>query len=309
MNKVTNAKQKSRIKNMPSKTDINPSTGKAYAVNPKTGNWDDNYWATVVEPSLKSQFQTAQSASSSSSFSDPQSSIKEAIRMTQEANKPAVESLRASMPEVSQKYAQTKTQLQGQSSSLEERYKNLLSSIKGQGESDVNRQTVITSNELGKRGITGDSTIAQQEIQNATSPLRQKYATLEKETGLAREDALKNLQDSITGLTSQETADLRSIQNAIAQLESGASSSGIQTGLSLYSQQLAQQNADRQFSEQKRQNDIAEAIRAMQSSQPSYMSLGEGSSLVDPATGRILVTAPKTYKEVQSQLGDPLGLL
>jgi len=39
---------------MPNKGDINPETGKAYAVNPSTGVWDDNYWATVVEPQLKS---------------------------------------------------------------------------------------------------------------------------------------------------------------------------------------------------------------------------------------------------------------
>lgn len=42
--------------NIPSKTDINPSTGKAYAVNPSTGVWDDNYWANVVEPDLKRQY-------------------------------------------------------------------------------------------------------------------------------------------------------------------------------------------------------------------------------------------------------------
>ena len=41
---------------MPGKGDINPATGKAYAVNPSTGNWDDNYWATVVEPQLKSKY-------------------------------------------------------------------------------------------------------------------------------------------------------------------------------------------------------------------------------------------------------------
>ncbi|MDE3194432.1 MAG: hypothetical protein KGN00_12175, partial [Chloroflexota bacterium] len=41
---------------MPSKTDINPATGKQYAVNPATGVWDDNYWANIVEPQLKSQY-------------------------------------------------------------------------------------------------------------------------------------------------------------------------------------------------------------------------------------------------------------
>lgn len=44
------------IEYMPSKNDINPATGKPYAVNPNTGVWDDNYFATVVEPQLRSQY-------------------------------------------------------------------------------------------------------------------------------------------------------------------------------------------------------------------------------------------------------------
>lgn len=38
-----------------SKTDINPATGKMYAINPATGVWDDNYWSNVVEPQLRGQ--------------------------------------------------------------------------------------------------------------------------------------------------------------------------------------------------------------------------------------------------------------
>lgn len=41
---------------IPSKSDINPATGQAYAVNPATGVWDDTYWAEVVEPQLKAQY-------------------------------------------------------------------------------------------------------------------------------------------------------------------------------------------------------------------------------------------------------------
>jgi len=40
---------------MPSKFDINPATGRQYGVNPATGVQDDNYWANVVEPSLKAR--------------------------------------------------------------------------------------------------------------------------------------------------------------------------------------------------------------------------------------------------------------
>ena len=36
----------------PGKSDINPATGKAYAINPATGVWDDNYYSTTVEPQM-----------------------------------------------------------------------------------------------------------------------------------------------------------------------------------------------------------------------------------------------------------------
>lgn len=39
---------------MAGKFDINPATGKQYGINPATGVQDDNYWAQVVEPKLKS---------------------------------------------------------------------------------------------------------------------------------------------------------------------------------------------------------------------------------------------------------------
>ncbi len=48
---------------MPSKADINPATNKAYAINPQTGVWDDNYWANTVEPSLKAQYSTDKKSS------------------------------------------------------------------------------------------------------------------------------------------------------------------------------------------------------------------------------------------------------
>lgn len=36
--------------NIPSKTDINPTTGRQYGYD--SGQWDDNYWATTTEPNL-----------------------------------------------------------------------------------------------------------------------------------------------------------------------------------------------------------------------------------------------------------------
>lgn len=234
---------------------------------------------------------------------DPSRAIEEAIKRQQEAVAPAITSYEAQKPEISAKYTQTREQLQAQQPSLEQRYQNLLTSIKSQGEQDVASQTKITSGELGKRGLTGSSTLAQQEIQNAVTPLRQKYTGLEQETGLAKEDALRQLRDQIAGLTTSETSDLRAISNAIAQLQAGAGQTGASQGIQLYSTQLQNQLAQQQLEEQKRQNTIAEALQKLQTQSPQYMSLGEGSSVFDPTTGKIIATAPKTYKDLQSQLG------
>lgn len=46
--------QATNVSSLPGKQDINPATGLRYDVNPTTGVPDDNYWAQVAEPQLKS---------------------------------------------------------------------------------------------------------------------------------------------------------------------------------------------------------------------------------------------------------------
>lgn len=215
-------------------------------------------------------------SSSGGGFSsvNPQDAINASIKALQEANKPAVESLQASIPETSAKYAQTRQQLQSSQAPMEQRYQSLLDSIKGNQTTAENRQTLTTNNELGKRGISGSSGVAQQEMTNALNPITQQYTGLAKDTGLAREDSLRALQDQIANLTPQETADNRAIQNAIAQLSSGAGSQGLSAGLNLYStnlsaQQQAQQRADQQ-AQQNIANQLAQAQLANQTKQTDY---------------------------------------
>lgn len=197
---------------------------------------------TRYQELLRQQPQGGSSAPvSGGSTNDPSAIIRESIKRMQEANAPAVQSLQASIPEVQSKYAQTRQQLQAQQPSLEQRYQQTLDSIKNQKTQDVNAQTRITSNEMGKRGLTGDSTLAQQEIQNAVQPVNAQYTNLEQQTALSREDAIRALQNQLANLTPQETADTRSIQNAIAQLQSGAASQGVTQGMNLYQNQLQQQ--------------------------------------------------------------------
>lgn len=215
---------------------------------------------------LAKEYGVSTGGSSSAGFSslDPQQAIQASIKALQDANKPAVESLQASIPETQAKYAQTRSQLQASQAPLEQKYKNLLEQIKGQKTADVTSQTKATNATLAARGLSTQDPGAQQDLQNAIQPINSNYANLENQTGLAEADAVRALQDSIANLTPQETSDTRAIQNAIAQLYSGAGQQGVSTGLNLYSTNLASKQAADAAAAQKAQQDIANEIARAQ---------------------------------------------
>lgn len=247
----------------------------------------------------KGQFATNQLSSTSSytpgsyNFSAPSfdfsSAVKEAIKMNQEAARPAVESLQASIPEVQQKFATTKQQIESSIEPLKQRYQNLLEDIKGQSKVREEAQTRVTSGELAKRGIVGSSTLAQQEIQNAVDPIRSATQTATKEVGLTQEEALNNLSNLIANLSGQETEATRAIRNAIAQLQAGAGQTGITQALQQgqFSQSQAQAAAQlaesqRQFEEQQAQaSKIYETI-SLPESQATIANMSKTSAVGNP---------------------------
>ena len=68
-------------------------------INPATGVWDDNYWATHGGASNGS--------SSGGGTGDIVSSAKDLLKVYQEANQPAIQSLQASIPEIQSQFNQT----------------------------------------------------------------------------------------------------------------------------------------------------------------------------------------------------------
>lgn len=204
----------------------------------------------------------ASNPSTGSNSGNFQDSVQQAIEMNRKANEPAIQSLQASLPEVTQRFEQQRQQTSAQIEPLKQRYDQLLADVKGQGQQQANKQTVITNNELGKRGIVGSSTLAQQEIQNATDPIYAQIASNTKNIGLEKEQGLQALQNILGGLTSQETDAQRAVTNAIAQLQSGAGQAGIQQGLSMYQQQQAQKLQEQQAAAQKAQQDLENAQNA-----------------------------------------------
>lgn len=114
-----------------------------------------------------------------------------------QANQPAIGSLQSSI------------------APLEQRYADLISSIKGAGSVAVNTQTQATTGNLGARGLLPSSPEGQQEL--ATSLLAPTQATA---GALAQ-----------TGISQQ--SDINAINNAIAQLQTGNPDAALTNALGL----------------------------------------------------------------------------
>lgn len=149
----------------------------------------------------------------------------------QQANQPVIQSYEASK------------------APLQQRYSDLLSSIKQNQTTAENRQTVTTQNELGRRGIFTDSGIGAQELTNALNPITQQYTQLGKDT------------------TNQENIDLANIQNAIAQLQAGNPSAAVSTSTGLASAQQQANQFAQTLAEQQKQNAVENALKQLMQEQ------------------------------------------
>lgn len=195
------------------KSSINPTTGKAWAVNPATGQWDDNYFANQVEPKFRSSNNSQTPIQGAISSLTPQSVTQSAQQLNdfyKQQNQPVIQSYEASK------------------APLQQRYKDLLDSIKGNQQVAENRTTLATNNELGRRGISNKSGIYEQEMAQSLNPITQQYTGMLKDT------------------TNQQNIDLAAIDKAIAQLNAGNPESSVSTALGLNN---AQQSAN-QFAQQ-----------------------------------------------------------
>lgn len=106
---------------------------------------------------LQQQKDTADTTAQLKTNSDPIYQAQRALDFQKKANEPVVSALQA------------------QQAPLKDRYQKLLDSIKGNQQIAENRQTVTTNNELGKRGISSNSGLYQQDMANALNPIGQAY--------------------------------------------------------------------------------------------------------------------------------------
>src|SRR3990167_9463241 len=131
--------------------DINPQTGRPYAVNPSSGVWDDNYFAQNFGD-------RGGGGGGGGGFSfqmpDPVESARKMQEFYVNANQPAIQSLQASIPETSARFGAERTRLGGEKQALPQRYNSIMDEIKRREGIDVSAQERVTSREFGRRLIS-----------------------------------------------------------------------------------------------------------------------------------------------------------
>lgn len=169
------------------------------------------------------------------SSTDPIAQAQRVRDFTIQSNQPAIQSYEASKQP------------------LQDRYKNLLDTIKGNQQVAENRQTVTTNNELARRGISNDSGVFQQEMTNVLNPLTAQYTGMQKDT------------------LANQNIDMAAIDKAIAMLKTGNPENAISGGLQIGNQlQQAEQSANQlqlqqqQLQEQSKQSAMANALQQLQ---------------------------------------------
>jgi len=253
--------QKTSLHPMAAPSDINPTTGKALAINPSTGNWDDNYFAkTYGGGSSSSGSSGSTSGLNTSNLLDQ---AKQVNQFYKEQNQPVIAATEATK------------------APLAKRYSDLLASIKGNQGVAENRQILTTNTEMGKRGITGSSGLAQQEITNAVNPITQTYTGMAKDT------------------TNQQNMDMANIDAAIAKLQAGNPESSVSTASGIQSAIQRANEFQQTLEATQKQRDIENALAKLQSEssgtgQNRYISIGDGAVLYDTLTGQ-KIENPKNF--------------
>jgi len=226
------------------------------------------------------------SSSSTSSTPDYSALARQSLQLQQEANKPAVESLQASIPEIQKSTQIAKSTLEASKAPLTERYKSIIDQLKGREVTETTAQQTALSQEYGKRGIPLQSGAFQQDLLRKTQQISQNYGGAIKDVGLSQEQDLIDITNKIAQLDLDEVEKTRAIQNAIAQIQAGASSSAISNALTLYQQQQTANQATTTENRLQQAQTLAEKVASKPSTQ--VIEVGGRKKLINSETGVVI---------------------
>jgi hypothetical protein len=153
------------------------------------------------------------SGGASGAITDPIAQAKAINDFYIQQNQPAISSLQAGIPEVKSIYENQANYLKSQQAPLEARYKSLIDSITKSTQTE-------TSQEFGKRGVSTTSGLYDQTLNNRLNPQI-------SQLGISQGQDVSSLLNQISGISGQETTDIRGIMNSIAQLQAGNAPSAV----------------------------------------------------------------------------------
>lgn len=235
------------------------------------------------------------------------------LQLQQEANQPAVTSLQAQIPEVSQRFAGERQRLEAERQPLQQRYQNILDEIGRRERRETERVERTASQEYSRRGIPLSSTAFQEALNQARQPVSEFYTGQYRTTAQEGEAAQRELVNLIANLANQETEQQRAIRNTIAQLQAGGSREALSNALT----QLQQQQQAQQFSQELgfRERQSAADLALRQAAENRAAALQEYNLGVARQTDPLELalrqlqlqtaqqTAPVELASLQSQLG------
>jgi hypothetical protein len=194
-------------------------------------------------------------------------------------------------------YQNKSSVLSGQLDTVNKQYEDLLSQISSQGTLNEASQAKVTNSELAKRGVTSDSTAAQQEVVSALAPVKQQTASNTLTANSAKTSAASAIAEAIANIPIEQKTQESQIAQTIASILSGGANTAISSGSNLYSQLLSAEQANSQTDAEKLYQDLQNQLLQKQlssSGSTNYVTLGAGQALYDPTTGKVVYTNPSS---------------
>ncbi len=210
------------------------------------------------------------------SVSDPIAQAKAINDFYVQQNQPAIQSIQSQIPKTQQLYENQAGYLKSQQAPLEARYKSLIDSITKSTQTE-------TSQEFGKRGVSTESGLYDQTLNNRLNPQI-------SQLGISQGQDVSSLLNQIAQLTGQGDLAVGNLNTQIAQLQAGNAP-----------QALSSAQAIIDAATQQKQFDVGTELKKQELAQSNttdlskyFTSLAPGSTLYDLLNNKALYTAPKT---------------
>lgn len=180
---------------------------------------------------------------------------------------PIADQLKGQIPAIQSAYKSATDTLTTQKTSLADKYQKLLQDITNTGQQQTNTATRVTNAELARRGITGDSTAAGQEMQTVLNPIQDRITAAKNQATIAQGEEESAIANAIAQLALNQQSAEGNILTQVAQLLSGGAQTAFSGAQNIYQQLLQNEQAGKTTPAQQLYADLQNQLLQQQLSQ------------------------------------------